>query len=422
MIFRDLRKALKEYGYDISEKKRRLTPEFNLLEIVSPTELQISKLIAAFLNPEGNHAQGNEFLKSFLKLFFPKYRYLSKSKMISVTTEYGQNVKGQIDIIIDFDNSLGIVIENKPFAGDQDRQIMRYVEYLKKTYGENNFLMIYLSATGLPPTERSITKQQMKELGDNFRILSYADIKDWILACNNLVIKNGAGRLSKLLEEIAEYINLVFLNTNKLKISMLNEALEENILDAFEVNKLWNENEKDLKKLWNNKINDLMNKKLPKMVFEELMKRKVIDENWMYIQGDFDIRKRSARGFKIKKKKWKMFQYAILRSRNIHPEGTCDIFPSIMTKTNPDKINFSNDNYLIDYSRATNTEIQKEFWYSPYIIWWTIFPNVNFKLWDYEQWSEIKPDGITVNYLSDFFEKLIKASEEDIDIVEKENL
>ena len=419
LIFAELRDSLKEYNKSISKKKKQLTPDFNLIDLISPKELQISRIIAEFLNPKGTHEHRNLFLNTFIETFLTKNKKLSKSKEVSVVTEFAQGVDGQIDIMIDFDQTFGIAIENKPFANDQENQIIRYVKYLEKKYGSKKFFMIYLSSRGNAPSEDSLPNTKKIDLGDNFVTISYQDIRIWFLQCHHLVIKNGANRLATLILEIAEYINLSFLNTNKIKNEMLSETIKSNILDAFEIKKLWKKNEQNFNNLWRQKINQLFNIELPKLVFKELLKENIIDEEWEFIEGDFDIQINAIRGFQIKKKSWTEFSYVFLSSKIKTPKGSRDFFPAIMSKK---KLIDKYPNYIETYSNATNCESKKELWKIPPLIWWSIFPNKKYRIWDYEQWIEIKEGGQVVRYLADFFGKLIDVSKHDIEEVENERV
>ncbi len=416
MIFNELRKSLKQYQNEVSKQKKKLTPEFNLVSLISPKELQLSKIIAEFLNPNGRHEQKELFLKKFVQKFIPNKRNV-KYHNINVILEFGKNVNGRIDILIDFDGEYAIAIENKPFANDQNEQIIHYVNYLKDNYREN-FTMMYLSTFGQPPTEKSLPKDERKKLGNEFAVISYRDIRDWLIETSILINPNST-RLKLLIDEFIEYVNINFLKTNKLKHNMLNQTIERNILDAFEIHKTWTENKDDFERIWIEKVNNLFNFELPKLVCNELIKRNVITENWLCNQGYFSIEKRAVSGFEIKHKNWNEFSYALLKSRSKSIKGSANIFPAIKCKKNPKEIKFSNKNYLIDYSKATNnSKIENEFWSIPPIIWWTDFPDDNYNVWSYEQWIEIKPNGKTVKYVVDFFEKLILASKSDIEKTE----
>jgi hypothetical protein len=418
MIFTQLQAALYEYQNNLSSKKSYFTPDFNLLEILAPKELQLSKLFAEFLNPNGTHEQNSLFLNEFIKTFLPNHKKLIKEKNINVLIELAENVNGRIDILIDFDNNFGIAIENKPFADDQDEQIIRYVEYLENTYGKDNYSMLYLSAYGTQPTEKSLPEDKKRKLDNKFVILSYEEIKDWLLKCANLIPDNKSPRLKNLLLEIVEYINITFLNTNSMKNKILKETIENNILEAFEINKIWLQNKKDLEQIYFDKLNRLFNEVLPDLLFKELKNRNVINHQWEFIKGDFDINKRNVSGFYFKKKDWKEFKYGILKSKIKTVPGTADIFPAILTKKNPKTVKFINKHYLTEYAKATNSEIKTELWSNPPIIWWSEFPDKDYKIWNYKQWSEIKENGETVIYVADFLEKLINISVKDIEKME----
>lgn len=189
---------------------------------------------------------------------------------------------------------------------------------------------------------------------------------------------------------------------------------------------LWNENQEQFVKIYCDKINQLFNQELPKLVFEDLIKRKVIDNRWEYIKGDFDIKKAHLKGWLIKKKSWKSSSYAIYSNRmgvNNEDLSSRGFYPLIFSKEQPNEVN-----YVKKYCSSTNTKVEiegnkkliefrvlnqklKE-------IWWTNFPNSEFRVWNDEIWSEIKENGKTVAYISKFLEKLIIASSSDLNKIE----
>jgi hypothetical protein len=278
--------------------------------------------------------------------------------------------------------------------------------------------MIYLSDFGKPPSKKSLPEKEREKLGDKFIIISYKKIRDWLLKCVDLIPKNESTRLKILLTEIIEYINIAFLNTNSMKSKMFKKSIEENILEAFEINKIWLQNKDDFENIYFKHLNNLYNKILPDLVFKELKKRKVIDNQWELIEGNFDINKRNVSGFYIKKKDWNEFKYGILKSRIKTAPGTANIFPAILTNQNPKTVTYYNQNYLTEYAKATKTVIKTELWSNPPIIWWSEFPDNKYKLWSFEQWSEIIENGKTVMYLADFLEKLIRVSVKDIEKID----
>jgi hypothetical protein len=413
-IFNELRTEFKKFDSGLIENKKQIAPDFNAFEILYALELPLSRMIGEFLNPKGNHAHGQVFLDLFIDKFLRNNLLVKKSKNISVKLEHVIE-NGRIDILIDFDDKFGIAIENKPYADDQNQQIIRYCNHLSSVYGNNNFAMIYLSADGSEPTEKSLTKNEREQLGKQFIIISYPQLRTWYLDCAVITEKSKSDRLTAIINEFAEYINRVFCDTNSLKDNMIGETIKYNIIDAYEIIRLWNKNKPDYENLWKNTINNLINKELPKLVFDKLISDKIIDENWKYIEGKLDIETRHIEGFKIINTNWKYFEYGIFSWATIVEKGTKAMFPLIISKENKQ---INNPNFIKEISQKTETEMQKMSLRKPSAIWYSSFPDKNFQIWDYDQWIEIKPNGKTVEYVAKFLEKLINASFADIDYTE----
>ena len=130
-----------------------------------------SRLLATLLNPKANHGLESEFLKSFLiALGLPEdYITYCKEQIVERTIgEVTEATGGRIDIILE-DRGHAVIIENKIYAGDQPNQLLRYYNYGVKTFGENNFKLVYLTLYGNEPSPDSLG-------GENFEFikLSYA--------------------------------------------------------------------------------------------------------------------------------------------------------------------------------------------------------------------------------------------------------
>ena len=108
--------------------KRRGNNDFNpYLEMWSGSyEVKLhSALICGFLNPLGKHYQGDVFLETFLESVGLK-AWFGNTSNAEVYKE-----RKRIDIHITNGNR-HIIIENKIWAGDQDRQIERYIDKIAK--------------------------------------------------------------------------------------------------------------------------------------------------------------------------------------------------------------------------------------------------------------------------------------------------
>lgn len=429
-LFNSIRKALQRYSDKSVDFYKTETPDFNLFTVISPLEIQISRLIGELLNPEGKHGHGTVFLDLFIQTLGTIYGNLESRgfpkdyKKATVELEHQidsiDGAKGRIDILIDFDGIFGMAMENKPYALDQEAQCHRYNDYLIRKYPGDKYLLFYLNPYGSNPSDASITSEmlcQLKKAG-TFNIIKYRDIIDWCNKCCDWTKKEGARRLSILIDEFSEFLRRQFYGENTMKNKLLEKEIEENILEAFEIYSIWSNN-KELKNVLIERINNLFNKILPELVFEELKNSGVIDDNWEIITGDFDIRKKHLKGFILKKKNWKHFEIGILSDRVKYDNNTFlsnrGMFPAIISKKDIQK-----ENYIAFYNEMTGCKAEKsQIFLEPRIVWWANFPNKDYYVWRYEHWAGIKEGGDTVKYVADFLSKLIKACEADIDEEEK---
>lgn len=142
---------------------------FNVFNILSIEHLETkvhSPYIANLLNPEGSHGQGDLFYTSFidqLSLLHPgcsRFRsYDSLQIMMEKHSQYGF-----IDISIrnySKENEFQIIIENKIYADDQERQLERYYRYAQNILKlkDKQILLIYLTPQGHRPSEKSINNE-----------------------------------------------------------------------------------------------------------------------------------------------------------------------------------------------------------------------------------------------------------------------
>lgn len=414
-IFKELQAEFKRYNDGLIENKKQLTPDFNAFEILQPKELSLSGIVGEFLNPKGTHEHGQIFLNLFIDRFLNSKTKLKNSKQINLNLEHSFN-NGQIDILIDFDKKYGIAIENKPFASDQDKQIVRYTNYLSSVYGNTNFTMIYLSSDGSEPSENSLPLIEKEKLGTQFIVISYSQIRKWFLDCAEITKHSKSERLTAMILEFAEFINKIFNKTNSLKDNMIGKTIENNILDAYELNLLWNKNKEDYESIWTKKINQLVNQDLPRLILKKLKNNNILNDDWEIVNGKFDISKNSLTDvFGFKKKNWKHFSIGISSTAHRTPNGTQNFFPIIKSDI---KITSATKEQTEKYNIATKCDPDNWTGGSGKVFWSANFGDKNFYNWNYNQWSEIKQDGKTVDYVADFLGDLIKTCEFDIDNIE----
>ena len=178
MNYQDITLLLKEVSERI-DKTISSGDFYSVLEsaIKGNEEIVHSAIIASLLDTKGTHGQGDYFLNKFLEQVdcflnessefstdqFKKFKTTSAratcEKVIGKRTiESG----GRLDICIENSNGQIIIIENKIFAGDQEHQICRYVEYLKGR-GKNRFPVLYLTPDGHSPSKISTCGEENVE-------------------------------------------------------------------------------------------------------------------------------------------------------------------------------------------------------------------------------------------------------------------
>ena len=109
--------------------KGRLAPDFSPFEFMHINEMLLSKVLAWMLDPSGSHGQGGQFLKIFLT----KVSKLWPDEICNnahVATEICIE-DGRTDIYVNHQRWV-FIVENKPWAIDQQRQIARYSQHLQQ--------------------------------------------------------------------------------------------------------------------------------------------------------------------------------------------------------------------------------------------------------------------------------------------------
>ena len=194
------------------EERNRKGENYNLFSILSIEryELKHSALIANLLDPEGSHGCGDAFLRAFFEIALKEGAYPFKDCTLPHSyTEYytgpiAGDTGGRIDILVESKSShYGLIIENKIYAGDQDKQLTRYDNYGKETFGADKYLLAYLTLYGYDASKESTATKSAEEVG--YLRLSYAeDILRWLEQCARLADNKPLVR-----ESLNQYIRTI---------------------------------------------------------------------------------------------------------------------------------------------------------------------------------------------------------------------
>lgn len=246
MEYKDFFENVGGFLKQAEKHKRRGNNDFNpYLEMWSGSnEVKLhSALICGFLNPLGNHYQGDVFLETFLESVGLK-AWFGDSSNARVYREYfvqTGNQEGRIDIYIT-NNDKHIIIENKLEAGDGDTQIEKYIEAIakeqslessdtKSSESENiqvgkayeNIAVLYLAPDERKPSKYSLGKWEIQGdylvNGDNqvrFKSITYKkEILEWIEKSQTKV-----GCITNLNAALLFYKDVVQIITNKKENTM----------------------------------------------------------------------------------------------------------------------------------------------------------------------------------------------------------
>ena len=194
----------------LQEERHRKGENYNLFSIlnIERYELKHSTLIANLLDPKGSHGCGDAFLRAFFEIALKgtAYPFESSTPPNSYTEYYtgpiAGDTGGRIDILIQ-SSCYGLIIENKIYAGDQDKQLTRYDNYGKETFGAGGYLLVYLTLYGYDAGKESTATKSAEEVG--YLRLSYAeDILRWLEQCVRLADNKPLVR-----ESLNQYIRTI---------------------------------------------------------------------------------------------------------------------------------------------------------------------------------------------------------------------
>lgn len=192
------------------EERNRKGENYNLFSILSIEryELKHSALIANLLDPKGSHGCGDAFLRAFFEIALKERTYLFEDCTLPDSyTEYYTgpivgDTGGRIDILVK-SSHYGLIIENKIYAGDQDKQLIRYDNYGKEIFGADGYLLVYLTLYGYDASKESTATKSAEEVG--YLRLSYAeDILRWLEQCARLAYDKPLVR-----ESLNQYIRTI---------------------------------------------------------------------------------------------------------------------------------------------------------------------------------------------------------------------
>lgn len=217
--------------------RRRFGLEHNIFRVLDRSTDEVkchSAFLAELLDSAGKHGQGSMFFELFLDVLAEseavtweeQNKLAAMSWSVQVESSFidpeNPDVYGRIDILLS-SATHAIVIENKIYAADQEKQLWRYDQYLRSRW-PGGYMLFYLNLDGEEPSEsslcgltarkrdaetaRSATQNLQK---DDVRLISYdVEIGKWLDRCIG-----RAALLPHIRENLMQYRALVRELTGK---------------------------------------------------------------------------------------------------------------------------------------------------------------------------------------------------------------
>lgn len=164
-------------------------PRFTPFDFLRTDELGLSACIASLLDPGATHGQGAAYLRLFLQALEcePGSAWFDGLDAARVTLEARANGMRRFDIEIVLNGGPGgqraIVIENKPWAGDQQNQLSDYAQQLASTCVAGGWKLVYLS--GGEPSDHAMApdERQRHQAAGTLALMPFEALAQWLARC-----------------------------------------------------------------------------------------------------------------------------------------------------------------------------------------------------------------------------------------------
>jgi hypothetical protein len=218
---------------------KRAAPGFKSFALFDPKETVQTRIIAGLLDPNGNHGQGDSFLRLFLIAIeegsnLPEPLYSTSIETEVLTRSLAEN-RRRIDLLISLPTGRRIAIESKARgAVDQPKQLEDYISHVH-SLSQGDCTLVYLSPHGRRPS--SVPEVQwlgwMSGERPLVRCLDYDQLmSSWLKSCESVCCPEALA-LRGFLIEFAR-----FSSSNDERSPLLSERtiaeVSETVLDSRE--------------------------------------------------------------------------------------------------------------------------------------------------------------------------------------------
>lgn len=207
----------------------RLAPDFTPFEFIDTRETGLSRVLAWFLDPQSSHAQGDRFLKEFMRWLELDACWCEGASDARISTEvmtqFGDHF-GYIDVLV-VCGKRALAVENKPTAEDQEQQVARYLDDMKKRWPDGQCLL-YLSGSGEGPSGKSIDQieREREEVCGRLVTRGYSALIPWLSACRAVC---RASSVHTMIDGLRAHVEKEFMGIANTKLA---KELAERIVES----------------------------------------------------------------------------------------------------------------------------------------------------------------------------------------------
>lgn len=219
-------------------EKKSAAPHFSPFDsFIELSENKISDIVAWMLNPSGSHAQGADFLNSFLSVLGVSIPTGRATVRRESPTYAIPNSKRRLDILVDYPR-FALAVEMKWHAKEQVAQVREYMQHLEKV--RDGYVLVFLTVDGGPPL--SVQPKELERFKTGKLIpMGYDALAGWIRQCADIC---SAPSLKPFLNSFRDFIlhehdPSMSLSTSPLQLRTVIAGSLENLRAAAEVKAAW---------------------------------------------------------------------------------------------------------------------------------------------------------------------------------------
>ena len=186
------------------KNRRRSYNIYQLLDITDK-EVQMCRILADLLDPDGVHDEGIKYLKVFFDTVLHIDLPDSVLRDAKVEREYPIINKRRIDIVIDYQGGF-IPIEVKINAEDMKSQCYDYYHFARKT--DPDTFVVYLTRNGCMPSAYSLTGEKGDRLDEKYiHCISFeGDILSWLDKIKRIADENMVPMLEQFEGAVLDFL------------------------------------------------------------------------------------------------------------------------------------------------------------------------------------------------------------------------